>query len=588
MTSHRLTALLAALFVLSSALAAQPANNPDPTLELASWNDLPVVAGQLLVGFRPGVDRATKASLQGELPGSRAAEWGDTALMRLAPGSSLELALAAWAQRPEVAFAEPDVLYSPTGTPDDPKWSQQWGPKKVGAAAAWDLTNGNPAVVVAILDSGVLTSHTDLVDHYAYGWDSYANDPDPTDSNGHGTHCAGIAAAMTNNTNGMAGAGYHCSFAAYRCGENSFPTSSLVSAIHAARTAGAHVISMSWGSSFNSGAISTALQTATDAGCVLVGAAGNDGESTPFYPAALPGVLSVASSTPSDARSAFSNYGNWVDVAAPGQGILSTFKNGGYVTMSGTSMATPLVAGLAALVYSQLGGVRSTTAALAVRDAIQSSAVPVGTWVSYGRVDFPAALAALDTSAVPAVVSLTPGDIAVLPGQFVSVSGTGFLGVTGVTVDGRAAIGYSIESDALLTFEPPLPTSFATETILLHEGASVSAPLSLSFAASHPPMLQIPASAAPGQSFPLDFAGNAAHQQLLLASLEPTVFPYQGYNLLLEHVIVDLGLLDGAGSLHLDVTVPANLAAVTVYLQGVTVSAGFVGASDVMTLNLGP
>jgi thermitase len=579
-------AVLSLSLALTAPVGAQVApanqgNNADPTLNVETWNGVPVVAGQILVGFVDSVGRNAQKSLTASLPGTRIAEFGSTSLIRLPNGSSLNESMASWAQRPEVAFVEPDVLYASSTVPNDPKWSQQWGTQLVGASAAWDLATGNPNVVVAIIDTGVLTSHTDLNDHYAYGYDTYANDGNPTDTDGHGTHCAGIAAAETNNFTGVAGSAFSCSFAAYRCGNGSFPSSALVSAINKATAAGAHVLSMSWGSSYASPSIKTALQAARDAGCVLVAAAGNDNTTSKSYPAAWNMVLSVASSSPSDGRSSFSNYGTWVDVAAPGQNILSTYKNGGYVKMSGTSMATPLVAGIATLLYSQLGETRSTTNALAVRDALQDTTVPVGSWVTYGRVDFPAALSALDSGSAPVASALAPTSVAVLPEQTITLSGSGFIGTTAVTVDGVPAPSFAVVTDSTLTFEPPLPTTFGTQAVVVHEGTQQSTSLSLTYSPADPPELQVAADISPGAILSLAFAGEAGHQQLLLASLQPTTFWHQGYPLLVNHIIVDVGLLDGAGSLLLDASIPLSLAGVTIQLQSVVIAGSFAGASEI-------
>ena len=584
---------LTLLSVLALPLAAQssqpPAtDNPDPVFQIEYWNDVPIVGGQLLVGFEDTVSRGVQQGLTASLPGTRVAEWGETSLIRLPAGASVGESLAAWSERPEVSFAEPDVLHASTAVPNDPKWSQQWGTKKVGASAAWDMAAGNPNVVVAIIDTGVLTSHADLNDHYAYGWDAYANDSNPNDLDGHGTHCAGVAAAETSNFTGIAGAAFSCSFAAYRCGNGSFPSSSLVAAIDRAVSDGAHVLSMSWGSGYNSAPIKAALQSARDAGCVLVAAAGNDNSTTKSYPAALSFVISVGSSTPNDGRSSFSNYGSWVDVAAPGQGILSTYNNGGYLKMSGTSMATPLVAGMAALLYSELGEQRSTTSATAVRTALQDSTVPVGTWVAYGRVDYPAALSALDSGLPPSLNGLSPSLAPVLPQQSVTLTGSGFIGTTSVTVENVAAPTFNVVSDSTLTFEPPLPAAFGTLDVVIHEGAQQSASLPLSFGPSDPPLLAVPGTVAPGANLSLAFAGDAGHQLLLLASLQPTTFQYNGYPLLLNHVLVDLGLLNSVGSMVLNVTIPNSLSAVTLQLQSATLSNGFVGASTIATVTVDP
>ncbi|MEW6741766.1 MAG: S8 family serine peptidase [Planctomycetota bacterium] len=262
---------------------------------------------------------------------------------------------------------------------------------------------------MAIIDTGVRWSHTDLNDHYAGGYDYYDEDSNPWDesNNGHGTHVSGIAAAETNNANGIAGVAYNCRFLAYRCGDYYFATNDLVQAINDAVDQGALVLNMSWGSTDPDPAIESALDDAYYAGCVNVAAAGNDGSETELYPAAYPNVIGVASHDSNNSRSSFSNYGWWVSVSAPGRDIYSTYNgnDNGYVYMNGTSMASPQVAGMAVILYAMLGGARSEANSDIVRCAIQASSVPVS-WVEYGRVDLDAAMYLFLPNAPPTIDNL--------------------------------------------------------------------------------------------------------------------------------------------------------------------------------------
>lgn len=366
------------------------------------------VGGQVLVSFESDLSADDRWALIDGLQLGFAAElpygWS---LLRDPLDRPLNLLLDLLSGRPGVAAAQPDAVLLPVGTPSDPLWPQQWGPLKVGAAAAWDSEGGGPATVIAVLDSGADMDHADLQAAIAWGSDPYGNDDDPTDVHGHGSHCSGIVAARAGNGVGMAGAAGSCRLAIYRCGNSAFPTSDLLLAIDDAVARGARVLSLSWGSSWPNPALKTALLEAVDAGCVVVAAAGNDGVNAPFYPAAWPEILGVASSDPFDQRSAFSNFGSWVHLAAPGQSILSCWKTGGYATLSGTSMACPLVAGAAGLLYARLGGERSSEHAAQVRAALLDSSVSVGSWVSHGRLDMAGAVALLDELSPPPAVNLT-------------------------------------------------------------------------------------------------------------------------------------------------------------------------------------
>jgi thermitase len=398
---HSPLRIVAALTLLAALAPAQ--NRPDPLLPVANWQGFPVVAGELLVQFKPGVDAPFQAAAHAALGGlPRGPVTARLSRVGLPAGADLEKLRARYAGLPEVEFAQPNVLHRPVGVPDDPLWTHQWGHFKVRADVAWDTFAGAPTSVVAVIDSGIDADHVDLGAQLAWGLDTFAGDPDPDDTSGHGTHCSGVAAALTGNGVGMAGAAPACRLAAYRCGNSTFPSSALVAAINDAVARGAQVLSLSWGSSYDDPAIRHALQQAVDAGCLVVAAAGNDNSTTPFFPAALPFVLAVGATDITDGRASFSNFGLWVDLAAPGQGIQSTWIGGQYKYLSGTSMACPLVAGAGALLYARLGS-RTPEHAGAVRAALEASGVPVGDWVTHGRLDMAAALDALLAAASPAL-----------------------------------------------------------------------------------------------------------------------------------------------------------------------------------------
>jgi thermitase len=381
-----------ALVVLLLAAAAPAQNRADPSLASVPWRGERVLDGTLLIRFKEGTPPDVAAQRLTQLRTNVTGTLPSGLVRVLLPiGADLEAVRAMYAALPEVEFAQPDVLHRPVGVPNDPKWAQQWALPLVRADLAWDAFTGSPAAVVAVIDSGVDVAHPDLAGQLAWGHDPWAGDSDPTDTDGHGTHCSGVAAALTGNGLGVAGAAPGCRFAAYRCGTNSFPSSALVAAIDDAVARGALVLSMSWGSSYDDQAIHKALQAAAAQGCLLVAAAGNDNSTAPFYPAAHPFVIAVGASTSTDARAAFSNWGPWVDLAAPGQSIVSTWKGGQYKSLSGTSMACPLVAGAATLLYARLGP-RSPAHAAQVRAALEDSAADIGAWIVHGRLDMAAAM----------------------------------------------------------------------------------------------------------------------------------------------------------------------------------------------------
>ncbi len=359
----------------------------------------PYYKGRVLVGFREGA--ATPAVQKGT------AMFGGVvdvympeikvAVVLYPEDTDIFAKIAQISKSPQVRFAEPDGVVYAEFTPNDTYWSQQWGPKKINCETAWDLHKGDAGTVIAIVDTGINYNHPDLSSKYVGGYDYYNNDSNPMDDNGHGTHCAGIAAAATNNGVGIAGVAFNCKLMAVKVlgAGGSGSDSTVAQGINYATSNGAKVISLSLGSSSGSSTMQSAVNNAWNNGVVVAAAAGNSGTTQQFYPAAYTNCIAVAASTTSDTRASFSNYGaSWVDVAAPGVSIYSTYGSS-YTNLDGTSMACPHVAGAAGLVYSKYSATRSNANAVVVRNAIESTCVNVGNWVAYGRINVAAALQSL-------------------------------------------------------------------------------------------------------------------------------------------------------------------------------------------------
>jgi subtilisin family serine protease len=271
---------------------------------------------------------------------------------------------------PHIDFTPNDSLYNYDF------WNNNWNwhLDVIHAVEAWDLNTGSPDIKVAIVDGAVWIDHPDLTnkifashDVTAPG-DQNSNPPENGDPAlwSHGTHCAGLAGAETNNHIGVASIGYNISLIGVKAtGDNNNPSyvTNGYGGIQWAANNGANVISCSWGGTGSSTTEQNILNTIYGMGIVLVAAAGNDNHSTSQYPAAYNHVIAVASTNENDVKTDFSNYGTWVDVSAPGgygssgpQGLLSTtwdFTNYGYYDIyAGTSMACPLTAGLCGLILS--------------------------------------------------------------------------------------------------------------------------------------------------------------------------------------------------------------------------------------------
>lgn len=324
--------------------------------------------------------------------------------------------------------------------PDDPRYvaGHQWGLQMVHAPQAWYHARGD-GVVIAIIDTGVDLGHPDLApvlwtnpgevagngldddgNGYAddvYGWDFVDGDGIPQDENGHGTHVAGIAGGATNNSVGIASIGWGARIMPLRvlAADGRGDTLDVMNAIYYAVDHGAQVINLSLGGYSNGcGYMAAAIAYAKGHHVSVVAAAGNDGNqpwfdpfnpSNWFYPAACTDVLGVGATNSLDQRAYFSNYGWWVDVAAPGVNILSTYLYGWYGTMQGTSMATPFVSGLAALLYARYPEVEGED----VAEAIMVGADDLGTpeWDPYygaGRINAVSALYSVDLLGADAAV----------------------------------------------------------------------------------------------------------------------------------------------------------------------------------------
>jgi subtilisin family serine protease len=296
--------------------------------------------------------------------------------LQLAPGSSLFEVIERLSADPYVVYAEPDYLAHAAFVPNDHRYSDQWGLAKIEAEAAWDVTQGSAAVTIAIVDTGIDLDHPDLADKLwinpgeipgngvdddgngyiddIHGWNWVDNNNNPQDDIGHGTHVAGIAAAATDNAIGIAGTCPDCRLMALKvldaAGQGSY--SNIAAAIAYAADKGAHVVNLSLGGYGNSQLLREAVAAASEI-AVVVAAAGNGNRQDRFYPAAYEeNVIAVTATDPTDQKAAFANYGDWIDLTAPGVSIWSTMYNDTYAVWSGSSMAVPFVSGVAGLVYS--------------------------------------------------------------------------------------------------------------------------------------------------------------------------------------------------------------------------------------------
>ncbi|MCX6353681.1 MAG: S8 family serine peptidase [Candidatus Aureabacteria bacterium] len=331
--------------------------------------------------------------------------------------------------RTDLASKGVKIRGSESGTPNDPRFPELWGLHNSGqtggapdadidAPEAWGVYKGERNMVVAVIDTGIDYTHEDLsanmwtnpgeipnngidddgnglVDD-VYGWDYCNGDNDPMDDYGHGTHCAGTIGAVGNNGIGVVGVNWKTKIMALKFlgSDGSGSTAGAISCIEYAVANGAKVLSNSWGGGNYAQALHDAIEAANQAGVLFIAAAGNDSgnnnDNHAVYPASFnnANIIAVASTTHADTLSYFSNYGpTSVDVGAPGSDILSTYPGNKYATMSGTSMATPHVAGLATLLMSHSPGMTHLGIKQVILDSVDKIPALSGKCVSEGRIN---------------------------------------------------------------------------------------------------------------------------------------------------------------------------------------------------------
>jgi thermitase len=272
------------------------------------------------------------------------------------------------------SYVEPRMTMKAQFVPDDPYWNVQWGLRKIHADWAWNTTLGSRGVLVAVVDTGIDYHHPDLAANYvALGYDWVNGAADPMDDTGHGTHCAGIIAATIGNSVGIAGlAQVHIMAEKVLDSQGEGYSDWIAEGIIHAVDQGAKIISISFGDYENSQVIYDAIKYAYDAGVLLVAAAGNYNSDLEFYPASYDEVIAVTATDANDTKASFSDFGNWVELAAPGVDVYSTYLNDDYETLSGASMACPHVSGLAALVMSAYANITADFVRLLLRYADRS------------------------------------------------------------------------------------------------------------------------------------------------------------------------------------------------------------------------
>lgn len=440
-------------------LSAQPPTNKGPGANRSeAW-----AKGRILVAPRAGLPEKEFAKILGA-HGGKGRKIGQSNLYIVdLPGNASEKAVAArLAHHPALKFAELDHMVAPELVPNDPYYGSAWHLPKIGASSAWDSSQG-AGVTIAILDSGVDSTHPDLATEMVPGWNFYDNNSNTADVYGHGTKVAGAAAAAGNNSLGVASVAAQSKIMPIRVtnlsgmGYWSMMAQGLVyAADHGARVANVSFLGLS-----NSSTTRNAAQYMKDKGGLVIVSGGNTGIQENY--AVTTTMIPVSATDGGDKRASWSSYGNFIAIAAPGAGIWSTVRGGGYGAVSGTSFSSPVTAGVVALMMAAQPGLPNTQ----VESLLFSTSVDLGTggrdpYYGYGRVNAAsavqaaaAAMQAIDTQAPVVSISapITGATVTELVG--VDVAATDNTGVdrvelrvnsTTVAVDTSAPFAFTWDS----------------------------------------------------------------------------------------------------------------------------------------------
>ncbi|OAQ54103.1 halolysin [Natrinema mahii] len=381
---------LAGLFGSSTVTSATPGRDPGPRTD------------EIVLGISASADDIV-AEARNAIPGNAEVVHANETIRyavvefpSAAPDHARDEFIDAVTASPAVEYAEPNATIQSLLEPNDPYYGYQYAPELIGCERAWETTRGSEDVVIAVVDQGIQYDHPALEGTMddRIGKDFVDGDGDPYPSSGgdHGTHVGGIAAGGTDDGTGHAGIS-DCSLLSVRAldADGVGSLSDIADAIQWAADADADVVNLSLGVDGSYETLTAACEYAADRGVLLVGAAGNDGSDRVYSPAAEDSVVAVAAVDDDDSIAAFSNTGPEIELAAPGSRIVSSTTGGDYGRMSGTSMAAPVVAGVAGLALSAHPDLSRSQ----LRDHLRETAVDLGLaddQQGYGRVDAAAAV----------------------------------------------------------------------------------------------------------------------------------------------------------------------------------------------------
>lgn len=449
------TAIAAALMVISLSAGAQT----------GEW-----AKGRVLVMPRAGLSDVELDKVV-KVHGGQARRVGKSDLHIVdLPGNASETAVQALLSRhPLLKFAELDRRVSLGYAANDPYVGSEWHLPKISAPAAWDLSQGS-GIVIAILDTGVAGSHPDLAARMVPGWNFYGNNSDTSDPHGHGTAVAGAAAASSNNGVGVASVAGAARIMPIRIADPAAYAywSTVAQGLTYAADQGARVANISYVGVAGSSSVQSAAQYMKNKGGLVVVCAGNNGINENITPTTT--MIPVSATDSNDAKASWSSFGSFVAVSAPGVGIWTTARSGSYEAWSGTSLASPVAAG----VVANMMAARPALGAAQIESLLFSSATDLGSagrdiYFGHGRVNAAAAVTAALNA--PATDTQAPSSTIVAPLAGASVSG-----LVAVNVDALDNVGVSrVElrvNGALVATDTGSPYQFSWDSTLVANGTA--------------------------------------------------------------------------------------------------------------------
>lgn len=422
-------------------------------LAAAPQKDTPYVPGQIVIQERDGVN-------QGEINKALAAA-NAKFLKKLTqthhdvihvPEPQVDAVMTYLVGTGLFTVVERDGIARSSSTPNDPNYVAEWHLNRIQAATAWNVTTGS-ATPIAVIDSGVDGTHPDLAGRLVAGWNFLGANSNTSDVLGHGTAVAGTIAAATNNLTGVAGVTWanpimplvvlnSSDYASY---------SDIASAIMYAADRGARVINVSIGGTSASSTLQSAVDYAWNKGAVVFASAMNNSNSTLNYPAACNNVVAVSATNDADTLASFSNYGTWITLSAPGNNILTTNRGGGYGYWYGTSFASPIAAGAAALALA----LRPSLSAAALVNLLQTNSDDLGApgydaSFGWGRINL-----ARVVNAAAAMVLTPPAVSIASPAAGATVSGTVTVSGTSIGPNGITSVQLAVDGNVASTVSGP-------------------------------------------------------------------------------------------------------------------------------------